>query len=113
VSLRTNGTVWINGVGTGGVPQLYVDGSLVDNGASNGGGTIGNGFYANKWSVVILNGLTLSSGNLNFLGLTSGDPTWCPPLGARLGCIAMFNQTLSPAEIGLMTAWGLQRFAMS
>ena len=111
VSLRSSGGVWLNSVGTGGVPQLYVDGSQVDGGS--GGGTLGDGFYANKWSVIIMNGLTLPNGNINFLGYTGGSSSRVPPLGARLGCIAMFNQTLTPAEIGLMTAWGLQRFAMS
>ena len=109
VSLRNSGTVWLSNVGTGGVPQLYVDGSQVD----GGGAMLRDGFYANKWSVIIMNGLTLPSGNLNFLGYTAGTASWTPPLGARLGCIALFNQTLSPAEMGLMTAWGLQRFAMS
>ena len=59
-----------------------------------------------------MNGLTLPNGNINFFGYMGGSASWTP-LGARFGCISLLNQTLSPAEIGLMTAWGLQRFAMS
>ena len=50
------------------------------------------------------NNLSQSNGNLNILGVT-GDATWTPYAGAKVGCIGIYSQALTASEKTAITNW--------
>ena len=73
-------------------------------------GVFNNGIYNNKWSVWIINNMTLLNGNISFLGYTT-SASWTPVVGAKIGAIGIFSQALTASEITSITNWGLLRFS--
>jgi hypothetical protein len=102
-SPRADGGVWNSGVG--GSSRVFIDGIAITSPA-----VYGSWLYSYKWSVVILNNLSLQHGDINLLGYSS-DATWSPYVGSKLGAVAMYSQTLTDSEIASITKWGLQRFS--
>ena len=102
-SPRADGSVWNSGVG--GSSRVFIDGIAITSPA-----VYGSWLYSNKWSVVILNNLSLQHGDINLLGFSS-DATWSPYVGSKMGAIAMYSLTLTDSEIASITKWGLQRFS--
>ena len=111
VSPRASGQVWNSNIGTS--ATLHVNGLQIQdtNGQPAGAVLYTNAMlYAGKWSVLIFNNLTLPNGNINFLGY-SGDATWTPYTGYKVGAIVIYNQTLTAAEITSLSTWGLKNFS--
>jgi hypothetical protein len=101
VKLQGNGII-VSGIGTN--PKLYLDNILL---SSNNLPPI---FYSgSKWSVMILNETTFTSGSWEFLGFmnTLSDHAYS---GTKVGSIIYYNQILTSTDIIALTQWGLERF---
>ena len=109
-SLRTTGQIRPAGLGSN--AKTYLDGAWVQDTNSVGNITVPAGAYYNKWSVWILNNLTLNNQRLNILGYQS-DPNGGTYLGTKVACIAIYTQPLSNPEIASVTTWAQARFATS
>ena len=107
-SLRTNQQFWLNNMGTS--AKAYLDGYWVQDTSAVGNIVVPSGVYNNKWCVWIFNELTLGRADLNFFGF-SGSVNEGTYIGTKVGCIALYNQALTAAQITSISQWGLQRFA--
>jgi hypothetical protein len=97
-------------VGMGSNAKLFLDNVNIRNNQNNTGTNISRVFYCGtKWSVLILNDLALSDGSLHFFRWND-VPEEVPYRGTKLGCVAMFTQSLATSELASITNWGFQRF---
>ena len=108
--LRTTGQIWPSGLGSS--AKMYLDGVWVQDTSSVGTITVPTGAYYNKWSVWILNNLTLNNQRLNILGFQPDANGGCY-LGTKVACVAIYTQPLSDTDIASVTNWALARFANS
>jgi hypothetical protein len=125
VSQQTSGAQWYTHLGSNGTvdlinmgasAQYYQDGKNIRpySGSSSTSGTFNaplTPYYSGRvWSVIIINNIVLPNGNLSFLAWDN-DVNWSPVIGTKLGCIAMYSQTLTLTDIANLTTWGKRSFS--
>ena len=94
--------------------QVDIHGKLINQSVGGSGIQYGGLFYTNKWSVVIVNNLTLPSNDVNIFGMNTehNDVNAGLNVNGKMGCVACFTQSLTATEISDITKWGLENVAL-